>query len=92
MLLVTSMSIVTVYEQGKIVIPVELRKKYQIEKGMKLLVEEDPLHGLIILVPIPAEADPLEYFAVKEKLPVAEPKEVSGEEEARRNALRKNYT
>lgn len=81
------MSLVTVYEKGKMVIPAGLRKKYRIKKGMKLLVDEDPLHGRIILIPIPAGVDPLEYFAIKGKLPTAESQEVSGEEEAQTNAL-----
>lgn len=81
------MSLVTVYEKGKIVIPAGLRKKYQIEKGMKILVDEDILHDLIILIPIPAGVDPLEYFSVKGKLSTTEPKEISGEKEAQTNAL-----
>jgi len=83
------MSLVTVYEKGKMVIPAGLRKKYHIKKGMKLLVEEDPLHNRIILIPIPADVDPLEYFAIKGKLPAAEPEEVSGEDEAQANALQR---
>jgi len=85
------MSLVTVYEQGKIVIPANLRKKYRIEKGVKILVEEDPLHNRIILIPIPAHADLLEHFAVKGKLPLPETEEISGEEETRDIALRRKY-
>ncbi|KPV62768.1 MAG: hypothetical protein AOA66_1224 [Candidatus Bathyarchaeota archaeon BA2] len=70
-------------------IPAGLRKKYRIKKGMKLLVDEDPLHGRIILIPIPAGVDPLEYFVIKGKLPTAEPKEISGEEEAQRSVLQR---
>jgi AbrB family looped-hinge helix DNA binding protein len=85
------MSLVTVYEQGKIVIPAGLRKKYRIEKGMKILVEEDPLHNRIILIPIPTNADLLEHFAVKGKLPLPEAEKISGEEGIREVALQRNY-
>ncbi|MFQ6064003.1 MAG: AbrB/MazE/SpoVT family DNA-binding domain-containing protein [Candidatus Bathyarchaeia archaeon] len=81
------MSLVTVYEKGKMVIPAKLRKKYQIKKGMKILVDEDPLHDQIVLIPIPADVDPLEHFTIKEKLSIKEPKEISGEKEAQADAL-----
>jgi len=85
------LSLVTVYEKGKMVIPAALRKKYRIKKGMRLLVDEDPLNGRIFITPIPAGVDPLEHFAIKRKLPTAEPEEVSGEEEAQRDTSRREH-
>ncbi|MFQ5758456.1 MAG: AbrB/MazE/SpoVT family DNA-binding domain-containing protein [Candidatus Bathyarchaeia archaeon] len=86
---VVTISLVTVYEKGKVVIPARLRKKYRIKKGMKILVDEDILHDQIILIPIPAGVDPLEHFTIKGKLSTTEPKEISGEEEAQANALKR---
>lgn len=83
------MSLVTVYEKGKMVIPARLRKKYRIKKGMKILVDEDILRDQIILIPIPAGVDPLEHFTIKGKLSITEPKEISGAEEAQENALKR---
>ena len=86
--MVVTISLVTVHEKGKVVIPAGLRKKYGIKKGMKLLVDEDPLHDQIILIPIPAGVDPLQHFVIKGKLPT-EPKELSSEEEAQADALKR---
>jgi len=73
------------------VIPTTVRKKYRIKKGLKLLVDEDPLYGRIFITPIPVGVDPLAYFALKRKLPIAEPEEISGEEEAQRDASRREH-
>ncbi len=64
---------------GRIVLPKQLRRKYGLDEGMRLIITEHM--GNVCLVPVRTYENPTEalYGSVKLASPVDEPKEVARE-------------
>ena len=72
-------STVTMGRYGRLVLPKELRDRYGMKEGSKLIVAG--IRGRIVLVPVNTYDKPTEalYGSVKLKEPVEEPKRVARE-------------
>jgi len=70
---------VKVGKYGRIVLPKELREKYNVSEGSRLILRERG--GAIVLVPVRKYDKPTEalYGSVKPKKPIEEPKRVARE-------------
>lgn len=68
---------VEVGKYGRIVLPKQLREKYGVQEGFRLIVTE--FMGRICLVPVKTYEKPTEalYGAVKPEKPIEEPKSVA---------------
>ena len=73
---VISLSI-EVGKYGRIVLPKEIRKRYKIDEGSKLIIRER--NGHIILIPIRRYEKPTEalYGSIKPEKPIDEPKKIA---------------
>jgi len=73
---VMSMS-VEIGKYGRIVLPKELRDKYRVKEGSRLIIRD--YRGQIILLPVTTYEKPTEalHNSVKVKLPIEEPKETA---------------
>jgi AbrB family looped-hinge helix DNA binding protein len=72
----TSMS-VEIGKYGRIVLPKELRDKYQVKEGSRLIIRD--YRGQIILLPVTTYEKPTEalHDSVKAEPPIEEPKETA---------------
>jgi AbrB family looped-hinge helix DNA binding protein len=70
---------VEVGRYGRIVLPKDVREKYQVGEGSRLIVLER--EGEIVLVPVKRYAKPTEalYGSIRSEKPIDEPKKVARE-------------
>ena len=70
---------VDVGKYGRIVLPKQLREKYGVQEGFRLIVMD--FRGRIVLVPVKTYEKPTEelYGSVKLEKPIEEPKRVARE-------------
>ena len=70
---------VEVGKYGRIVLPKQIRKKYGVDEGIRLIITE--YMGRICLVPVRKYEKPTEmlYGAVKLEMPIEEPKHLARE-------------
>ena len=68
---------VEIGKYGRIVLPKELRDKYRIKEGSRLIIRD--YKGQIILLPVTTYGKPTEalHNSIKTKLPIKEPKETA---------------
>lgn len=68
---------VEIGKYGRIVLPKELRDKYGVKEGSRLIIRD--YKGQIILVPVTTYEKPTEalYDSVKAEFPIEEPKELA---------------
>ena len=68
---------VEVGKYGRIVLPKEVRERYKIDEGSKLIIRERK--GQIILIPIRRYEKPTEalYGSIKPEKPIDEPKKIA---------------
>ena len=68
---------VEIGKYGRIVLPKELRDKYRVEEGSRLIIRD--CRGQIILLPVTTYAKPTEalHNSINTKLPIEEPKETA---------------
>jgi len=70
---------VEVGKYGRIVLPKQLREKYGVQEGFRLIVTD--FRGRIVLVPVKTYEEPTEalYGCVRLEKPIEEPKRVARE-------------
>jgi AbrB family looped-hinge helix DNA binding protein len=68
---------VEIGKYGRIVLPKELRDKYNVKEGSRLIIRD--CRGQIILLPVTTYDRPTEalHNSIKTKLPIEEPKETA---------------
>jgi len=68
---------VVVGKEGRLVLPKQLRERYNVREGSRLIVREHA--GQIILIPVAVYESPTEslHASVRAERPIEEPKEVA---------------